>query len=64
MARKLGTFKGTEAGLPQKFADDPVMVSRVGSFSSFTDDNDTSNLQEYKTCSDYHNLDFNVFELF
>ena len=42
MARKLGTFKGTEAGLPQRFADDPVMISRTGTFSSFTDDNDTS----------------------
>ena len=42
MARKLGTFKGTETGLPQKFADDTVIVSRVGAFSSFTDNDDTS----------------------
>jgi len=42
MVKKLGTYKGTESGQAPRFADDPIMVSRTGTFSSFTADNDTS----------------------
>tara|TARA_R110002012_G_scaffold287779_1_gene480299 strand:- start:800 stop:1663 length:864 start_codon:yes stop_codon:yes gene_type:complete len=37
MARKLGTFQGTEPGLPERFADEPVMASRTATFGSFSD---------------------------
>ena len=37
----IGKFKGM-GGAPPRFAPRPQMVSRTGTFSSFTDDNDTS----------------------
>ena len=52
MTKRLDTYKGTETGLPTPYADDPVMISRTGSFSSF-DGSNSYNIARAQSHSSY-----------